>query len=220
MKAQETRRPVTGLILAGGKSRRFGSDKAWAEFHGRTLLQWVADGVAAACSEVLIVHAAGQLLPPIQVPVPVRCVQDEFEEMGPLAGLITGFPHIQHEYCVSASVDVPLLQPGVVRRIAERAVGHDVAVPYVGGFRQPLIAGYRPATCLAPFRRSLLGGDRRILAAYAGLNVTEVTEDDLLDMDRDLRSFKNANRPDALQELSGILCGTPVEGENSSLDRV
>lgn len=203
----DDRLPVTGLILAGGKSSRFGSDKAWAELQGRPLLQWVGDALSAVCEELLIVHAEGQTLPPVSSPVPVRCVPDEFEALGPLAGLISGFPFVRFEYCIAASVDVPLLQPGVVRRLADMAVGHDVAVPFVGGLRQQQVAAYRPATCLEPFRRSLLSGGRRVVAAYEGLDVELIPEANLLDVDPDLRSFKNTNEPAALEELMDILLG-------------
>jgi molybdopterin-guanine dinucleotide biosynthesis protein A len=199
---------VTGLILAGGRSRRFGSDKAWAELEGRPLLQWVGEALAAVCSELVVVRAKGQALPAVAVPVPVRCVEDEFEAFGPLAGLVSGFLHVRTEYCVSAAVDVPLLQPGVVRRLAERAVGHDVAVPRIRGFAEPLAAAYRATTCLARFRASLLGGNRKIQAAYAGMDVVYVDEDDIRDVDADLRSFENANYPESIEELARILSGS------------
>ena len=54
---------IAGLILAGGKSTRFGTDKAAAPLAGRPMLQWVVDALAGVCEEIVIVAALGQELP-------------------------------------------------------------------------------------------------------------------------------------------------------------
>lgn len=207
---------VTGVILAGGESRRFGSDKAWAELHGRPLLQWVANALAAVCREVIIVHARGQRLPNVRVEVPVRLVADEVEGQGPLAGLFSAFAHATTEYCIVSPVDVPLLRPALVRLLAQQIAGHDVAVPIVRGFREPLLAAYRTVSCERRFRESFAAGNRRVGAAYEGLDVLELPESLLRTVDPDLRSFRNANEPGVLEDLYRLLCESAQGNRDTS----
>lgn len=196
---------VTGIVLAGGSSKRFGSDKAWAELDGRPLLQWVANALATVCREVIVVRARGQRLPAVALDVPARLVTDEVEGQGPLAGLFSAFAQAETEYCVVAPVDVPLLRPALVRLLAERVQGHDVAVPVVRGYREPLLAAYRSTRCEQRFRESFAAGNRKVGAAYEGLDVLEVTERMLRVVDADLRSFRNANEPEVLASLGEFL---------------
>ncbi len=196
-----TRQALTGLILAGGKSTRFGSDKASAVLGGRTMLEWVASALAQACDEIVIVRAAGQVLPAIEVAVPFRTVDDAWEAKGPLAGLASGLPAVTTEYCFATSCDAPLLQPGLVRYLSGRAHGHDIVCVDVDGYRNPLVAVYRPATCTAPFRKAVEHDILKITAAFEGLDALVVTEDEIRTVDPELLSFRNANRPEALAEI-------------------
>jgi hypothetical protein len=78
---------LSAIVLAGGRSTRFGSDKASALIDGRPMLQRVVEAVAAVCDEVIVVAAAGGAgsLPPYAEPLVI--VEDRVEGSGPLAGL-------------------------------------------------------------------------------------------------------------------------------------
>jgi molybdenum cofactor guanylyltransferase len=197
--------PLTGLILAGGRSTRFGSDKASAIVGGRPLLQWVASALESVSGALVIVRAAGQALPPFSVDIPVLVAEDRYEAKGPLAGLVSGFPHVATEYCFAVSCDVPLLQPALVSYLHGLAPGHDIVCPYFGEFAEPLTAIYRPGTCLSPFERSVESGVLKIVAAYGSLDVLKVEEPALRRVDPELRSFLNANRPEALEEVERLI---------------
>ena len=196
---------LTGLILAGGKSTRFGSDKASADLGGRPLLQWVAAALADVCDEIVIVRATGQVLPAIDVATPTTVVDDLWEAKGPLAGLASGLPAVKTEYCFATSCDAPLLQPATVRYLARRAGGHDIVCVDVGGYRNPLVSVYRPAACAAPFRRAVERDVLKITAAFDGLDLLVVREDEIRAVDPELLSFRNANRPEALAEIEAFV---------------
>ncbi len=203
---------LTGVILAGGKSTRFGADKASATLAGRPMLQWVAGALAEAAQDLVIVQAAGQRLPQIDVAVPVTVVEDRWEARGPLAGLASGFPAVATEYCFATSCDAPLLQPGVVRLLVGLAHGHDVALPDVDGFKNPLVAVYRASACIAAFERAVERGELKITNAFSGLDVLVVPEADLRPADPGLLSFRNANRPEALAAIEEHLASRTTEG--------
>lgn len=204
--AEELQLPVTGLILAGGRSTRFGSDKASALLEGRPLLQWVAEAVAAACDDVVIVRAAGQGLPHLDLARGFEVADDRYAERGPLAGLVSGFPRARHDACFAVSCDAPLLQPALIRLLADHLDAEAAAViPRAAGYRQPLVAVYRRSRCQEPFEAALEAGEGRILAAVRGLAVREVSELEVCRADPELSSFRNANQPDMLAGIAETL---------------
>lgn len=200
--------PITGLILAGGRSTRFGSDKASALLHGRPLLQWVASSLEPVCEALVVVRATGQQLPALDLQVPITIADDRYEAKGPLAGLVSGFPHIATEYCFAVSCDAPLLRPELVTHLAAMAPGFDIVCPYLQvGFAEPLTAIYRAAACLPPFRQAVENDVLKIVLAYEGLRLRKATAAEVREADPDLRSFMNANRPEALAQIEDLLAG-------------
>jgi molybdenum cofactor guanylyltransferase len=146
-----------GIVLAGGRSSRMGTPKAWLDWHGSTLLRRVCGIVARGTGgPVVVVRAPGQELPGL--PDGVRVVEDAREGRGPLQGILAGLRAVDADVAFVASVDLPLLHPRFVAAVCRGVEGADVAVPHVGGYRQPLAAAYRPA--LAPLVAELVDADR------------------------------------------------------------
>jgi molybdopterin-guanine dinucleotide biosynthesis protein A len=146
-----------GIVLAGGRSSRMGTPKAWLDWHGSALLRRVCGIVArGAGGPVVVVRAPGQELPAL--PDGVRVVEDAREGRGPLQGILAGLRAVDSDVAFVASVDLPLLHPRFVAAVCRAAAGVDAAVPDVAGHRQPLAAAYRPA--LAPLVAELVEADR------------------------------------------------------------
>jgi molybdopterin-guanine dinucleotide biosynthesis protein A len=196
---------LTAVVLAGGKSSRFGSDKASALLRGRPLLQWVLDAVGQACEAVVIVKARGQLLPGTTCAVPVTVAEDLYEAQGPLAGLVAAFEAVRTPLAFATSCDSPLTEPALIRYLASRAADADVVCPLVDGHPQPLAAVYRAAACLPVFRENVERGQLRIVVAYEGLRRKTVTGDEAATADPYLRTFLNANTPGRLAEIDALL---------------
>lgn len=124
-----------------------GSAKASLPWHGSTLLRRVT-GIIARCVDgpVVVVAARDQELPAL--PAEVEVVEDEQEYRGPLQGLAGGLAAVadRAEIAYVSSTDLPLLHPAYVRRVLNALDDqHDVVLPEVDGFRQPLAAAYRTA---------------------------------------------------------------------------
>jgi molybdenum cofactor guanylyltransferase len=175
---------IGGVILAGGRSRRMGADKATLDWNGRPLVEHVAAVVRGAVDgPVIVVAAAGQALPP-----GLETVRDAQGGVGPLMGLLTGLEALagQVEVAYVCAVDLPFLTAEAVRRpLGFLSCGAQAAVPVVAGVRQPLaaaysveVAGYAEAR-LAEGRRSLMG-------LLEDLRVTDVQADDLAAQLRDV----------------------------------
>ena len=194
---------AAAIVLAGGRSSRMGSPKAALEWHGSTLLRRVTGIVARAVAPgpVVVVSAPGQSLPPLDRTVEV--VADEREGRGPLQGLAAGLAAIGDRAPIAylSSTDVPLLHPAFVRRVLGALDdGIDVALPDVGGFRQPLSAAYR--VDLVDAINALIAADRmRPAFLFERSTVRHLGETELLNdatlfrLDPELSSVSNLNEP-------------------------
>ena len=144
---------ASGIVLAGGRSSRMGTPKAWLDWHGATLLRRTCGLVArGAGGPVVVVRAPGQELP--ELPGGVRVVEDAREGRGPLQGLLAGLEAVDGDLAFAVSTDMPFLHPRFVAAVCAAADGADAAVPVLDAHRQPLAAAYR--TALAPLLGELV----------------------------------------------------------------
>jgi molybdopterin-guanine dinucleotide biosynthesis protein A len=193
---------AAAIVLAGGKSSRMGSSKALLEWHGSTLLRRVTGIVGRSVDgPVVVVSAPGQSLPALEGAVEV--VADDQEGRGPLQGLAAGLAAIGDRAPIAyvSSTDVPLLHPAFIRRVLGALVdGADVALPDVGGYRQPLSAAYRVA--VRSTVEELIAADRmRPAFLFERARVCHLGEGELLAdatlarLDPELSSVSNLNEP-------------------------
>jgi len=136
-----------------------GTPKAWLDWHGSTLLHRACGIVArGTAGPVVVVRAPGQELP--LLPAGVRVVEDAREGRGPLQGILAGLEATDSDVAFVASTDLPFLHPAFVAAVCAAAADTDtdVAVPFLGGHRQPLAAAYRPS--VAPVVEELVVADR------------------------------------------------------------
>ena len=196
--------PFSVTILAGGFGTRLGRDKASALAAGRPLLHWMVAALAPLTDDLLVVRRTDQTLPPAPDGVTWREITDEREARGPLAGIEVALSAVRHDLAVIAAADMPLIRPELVRAVAAAAAGHDVALPVVEDFDQPLLAAYR-RSCLPAVRATLDGGRGKIGAIFPGLRVRRLGQAEVRRHDADLRSFSNVNRPEDLERVGAVL---------------
>ncbi|MDQ7041401.1 MAG: molybdenum cofactor guanylyltransferase [Rhodothermus sp.] len=136
---------LTALLLAGGRSRRFGTDKARAEVNGKPMLQRVYEVARELTQHVLLsVRADGDFYFDL-VPPAIPRLLDPVPEAGPLAGLVAGLRAAQTPWLLALACDLPSLTPETLRLLLEaRSSDTDAVVPVTSGNRrQPLCALYR-----------------------------------------------------------------------------
>jgi len=184
---------LTGIVLAGGASRRMGRDKAFLDLDGRPLIEVVIERIAQVCAEVLVV--AGDARPYTGLGVPV--VEDRFRGVGVLGGLHAGLEAAAYELALAVGCDMPFLNPDLLRTFASWAEGFDVAVLRYGNGEQvePLHGAYR-CTCLPTIKMAIRAGRRRIISFFPQVRVRYVPPEDVTPFDPDLRSFRNVNTPE------------------------
>lgn len=187
---------LTGIVLAGGGSRRMGADKAWLRVGGVPMIRHVLDALLLCCAEVCVVAKE----PSAYRSLGVRVVVDGHTEQAPLVGVIAGLRAARTLYGFVAACDLPLLSPDVVVWMASLAPGHDAVVPRVDGRWHPLHAVYtvRAREALAAEWAS---GVRPMYEALRRLRVREVSAGDLAAFDPRLRTLRNINTEDDYQSL-------------------
>jgi molybdopterin-guanine dinucleotide biosynthesis protein A len=180
-----------GIVLAGGRSTRMGTPKAWMPFGPETMLQRVVRLLSEVVHPIVVVAASGQELPAL--PASVLITHDEREGRGPLEGLRAGLDALPSA-CGTAyatSCDVPLLVPGFVRQMLSLADGYDVAVMEIDGFTHPLSAVYRKGTL--PHIEALLAADRlRPLFLFDAVRTRRVAPSEMT-ADPALSTLRNLN---------------------------
>jgi molybdopterin-guanine dinucleotide biosynthesis protein A len=159
---------ATGLLLVGGASHRFGSPKALARFRGETLAERAWRLLGDSCEERFAVGKAADGLD-----LPFEIVDDRSDVRAPLAGLVAGMRAASFDVCVAVPVDMPLLNPAALRRLA--AACRDAAVPQTG----PLPGAYR-ASALPVLERRLGAGELTLSAALGELETVTVELDPAL----------------------------------------
>ena len=148
---------MTGLIIAGGKSRRLGIDKRFLEIGGRTCIQRVLDAYQGLFDEILIVADAVEPFESLGVRVVVDLVPDR----ATLGGLYTGLHFAARDQVFAAASDMPWLSPRTIQVVLAQAGRGDIVIPDVRGKLQPMHAVYSQ-TCL-PVLKSLVEPWRRLL---------------------------------------------------------
>ncbi len=145
---------ASGLILAGGASRRFGEPKPFASFRGRPLVRWVASVLEPLCDEILISIATRADEAAFRRAVPnARLVRDVHGNRGPIEGILRGFLEGRGPTMLVAPCDAPLLHPGLYGALARLLGDHEAAVPRPGSM-DPVRAVYRRDAVLRALHRT------------------------------------------------------------------
>ena len=176
---------MTGaVVLAGGRSRRMGVDKATLDWHGVPLVLHVVRTLQAVVdAPVVVVGAAAQVLPD-----GLEVVRDARPDRGPLEGMLAGLHALgdRAETAYVCAVDLPFLTAEAIRRPLEALrCGAQAAVPVVHGIRQPLAAAYSVEVAGVVEAR-LDDGRRSLMGLLEDLRVEEVPADDLAAQLRDV----------------------------------
>ena len=176
------RRELTGVLLAGGASTRFGSPKALARIGAETLAERAWRVLGEVCQERI---AVGKLADGLDLPFPV--LDDATETRAPIAGLAAGLRSAAHDLCVVLPVDCPLVTPELLLELVDGCEG-DAAVPQTG----PLPGAYR-RTCLPVLERRLEAGELALRDALTELDSVVVDVNPLL--------LVNVNLPEDLSRV-------------------
>lgn len=166
---------VAAIVLAGGRSSRFGRDKLVERLDGRPLLDHAIDAVRSITTDVLVVVAPGS---DRDVPDGVRIVHDDRPFEGPLAGVAAGLAASDAEIVLVVAGDMPSMVAGVLARLVMclAETGADAAVLEVGQDHPPIPMAIRRSAASATAVDLLASGERRLRALPEALHAAHVPE--------------------------------------------
>lgn len=187
-------REVTAIVLAGGRSSRFGRDKLVEVIGGRPLLELAIEGVAPLANETIVVVAPDESR---TVPPGTLLVSDAASFQGPLAGLLTGLRRGSGPVAIVAGGDMPSLVPSVLAMLVDSL--DDPAIDAVlleqDGRGRPLPGALRTAPAAAAAERLLAAGERRLRALYEALSSVVIDEAAWRAIDPEGRTLRDIDTP-------------------------
>lgn len=158
------------VVLAGGRSRRMGRPKAELPVGDVTLLEWIVARLAPAFAETIVSGAPA--------PSGVRGVEDRRAGVGPLGGVEAALAGMRTERAFVLACDMPRASVRLAAVLLARSLGHEAAVPQVGGRAQPTCAAY--ARSAGPKLSAFLdAGGRRASTALEALDVVFLDDAEL-----------------------------------------
>jgi molybdopterin-guanine dinucleotide biosynthesis protein A len=186
---------VTGLILLGGKSSRYGSNKALVEIEGVRLIERVVGVMKSIFHRVILVTNTPEEYAYLRLPM----VEDLIMGLGPMGGIYTGLMTMSDEAGFLVACDMPFISGKLIRHMVEVRDDFDTVVPRMDWMLEPLHALYSKK-CIPVIREAIEERQYQIAKCFAGMRVRYVDEEELRLWDPDLRSFFNINKP---QDLPG-----------------
>jgi molybdopterin-guanine dinucleotide biosynthesis protein A len=184
---------LTAFILAGGRSTRMGTDKAFVTLAGETLLARALRLCRAVSNQVLIVGDRRKFGPFASV------VEDVFPGCGPLGGIHAALRASQTNLNLMLAVDVPFVSPALLQWLVARSRESNamVTVPRALHGWQPLCAIYRRGFADAA-EQALDSGRYKIDALFDEASTTVIGEEKLQSAGFSPEAFRNLNTPEEL----------------------
>ena len=197
---------VTGVLLAGGKSRRMGEDKRHLVVGEQTLLERGLAVLQSVFCEVLVVIA--QDSPPLSIDA--RVVRDLVPDCGSLGGLYTGLTQATTPYIFVVACDMPFLNQTAIAQFTSRRGAADIVMARLADRLHPMHALYGKR-CVPALEEMIRARQFKIqeVVSHSSLRVHYVTEADLLTIDPSGHSFYNVNTMADLEAARSLLARIP-----------
>jgi molybdopterin-guanine dinucleotide biosynthesis protein A len=198
---------VTGVILAGGSSRRMGTDKSLLDLGGKPIIGHVIDVLTESFSRVFIITNDPKRYARFGLPT----MPDIIYGTGVLGGIHAGLYYLRDDAAFFVASDMPFIKPAVIDYLIGAFHDTDAVVPCLAGKYEPLLAVYSKE-CLTTVEKALAGHKRRPVDFLAGVQTRMVSEDELYPVDPGLISTFNVNTPEDYRKARLII----AEGEGDS----
>jgi len=183
---------ITGIVLAGGKSSRMGSDKGLLTINGKMFIEHVVDAMKPLVDNIIIVSNNK-----MYDQFGYERVEDEIINSGPMAGLYSGLKHSESEYNLVLSCDIPLIKTKVLKKLTDTDYrNYDVVQIQSQHKTMPLIAVYKKQ-CMDKCLELLEQDEKRLRVAVSQLKSKTILIESELD-----NFVRNVNTKEDLKEIN------------------
>lgn len=185
----------TGVILAGGRNRRFGGrNKAFIEIGGRLTLDRIYSVLRSLFGEIILVTND----PLRYITLDLKIVTDLFPYRSSIAGIHAGLFYATNPYVFITACDTPFLESELIRALVNSIeTGVDAVIPKTSNGVEPLCSVYA-TDCIKPVAQQLQQQQFQIQKFYNRIRIKYIPETVLRVHDPELRSFCNINTPEDL----------------------
>lgn len=198
---------ISCIILAGGKSVRFGHDKILEKLNNTSLLDQVISQLENLNKDIIIVTADKRAFTHLTGRDNIRIINDIIPGMGSLGGIYTGLIESQTHQNLVVAADMPFLNTDLLKYMASVADGYDFTLPHVGKWYEPLHAIYSK-NCIGPAEAIFGQGKKVIVELFNYVKVRYVEAEEINRYDPEHLSFFNINTQQDMERALKIIEGT------------
>jgi molybdenum cofactor guanylyltransferase len=198
---------ISCIILAGGKSIRFGHDKITEKIGDTSLIEQVVSRIHPISREIIIVTANERAFTQLANHPKVSIVHDIVPGMGSLGGIYTGLIESKTHYNLVVAADMPFLNGALLRYMMNVAEGYDMTLPHINKWYEPLHAIYS-RNCIEPAKKLMDEGNRVIVELFKYIKVRYVEAEEIDHYDPQHLSFFNINTQEDMKKALNIIGGT------------
>ncbi|WGI17096.1 molybdenum cofactor guanylyltransferase [Methanonatronarchaeum sp. AMET-Sl] len=196
----------SAVILAGGNSTRFGSDKALHKLNDKIMIRHVAEKLSKITDKIVTVskdEAQGEIIM-TKVPEIDEITYDPIKDYGPVAGIFAGLQTIDHGKTVIVGCDMPYLNTEVIKHLYQEAEEYDASVvKTIDGHIEFLPTVIKANPGQKATKKALREADRRILNVLERIKVNYIDLDIIKQIDPDLKTFKDINQ---IEDIEKPMC--------------
>jgi len=197
---------ISCIILAGGKSARFGQDKVLEKIGNTSLLEQVISRTDPLSKEIIIVTAKERTFAELANHPKVKTYTDIFPGQGSLGGIYTGLVKSKSFYNLVVAADMPFLNESLLRYMIKVADGYDYTLPKIDNWYEPLHAIYSK-NCIGPINSILEQGKKVIVELFKYVKVRYVEAEEIGRFDPQHLSFFNINTREDMEKANKIIGG-------------
>ena len=184
-----------GYVLAGGRSSRFGRNKALADVDGKPMALHVADRIRPVVDSIALVGPAIAYQD-----LGLRVIEDSLDGFGPVAGILAAVEDSAAPWILVVACDLPNIRPQFLEMLFRRAESSsvDAVIPLAAdGREQPLCAVYNKSMA-GQLRQAVKSGVAKVTAAIGGADLAYLLPPEYAVLDPSGEMLLNVNRPDDL----------------------
>jgi molybdopterin-guanine dinucleotide biosynthesis protein A len=184
---------ISGIILAGGKSSRYGRNKALVEVDGIRLIERVIRVLEPLFEHLIIITNTPQDYAYLKLPM----VEDLIKGLGPLGGVFTGLQTMSEDAGLFVACDMPFLSGELIHHMVDVLEDFDAVVPKVDWKIEALHAIYTKR-CIPAIEKLIDNKEYQVIRFFETIRVRYLNREEILNIDPEMRSFFNINTPEEL----------------------
>jgi molybdopterin-guanine dinucleotide biosynthesis protein A len=195
---------TSGIVLAGGLSRRLGRDKAVEPLGGEPLISRVIGRLSQVTDQTVVVVNSPERAGALPLNGTVRTAVDIYPDGGSLGGIFTGLSAADAEWGLAVACDMPFLNVGLLAHMLSLRDNNDVVVPVLEARPEPTHALYSRA-CMPQMERRLRANELKIAGFFDDVRVRYLEQAAVEKLDPDHLSFFNINTQQDLDRAVSLV---------------